>query len=244
MSESAFSNTEQPAFQSSDHEMELASPKLSLVALAALLASFLSLMAPMSQIGLPLCIIAVFLGVVALLRIKRDPDLSGALISQFAITLGIATFTWATVARRGGEQYLYDVAGKHAEMFANMLADEGKRYEVFELLRTESDRQMSGTDLEKYYASADEETLSSIESFLANKATEHICETGTEAKWKYVGGVEIDGTPDSRYVTVKLTDTAGKGRDLQIIMQRITGMLVEDEGEPTAHWNVYDLQLP
>lgn len=242
--EPAFSNIDRPAFQSSDHEMELASPKLSIVALVAFIAGIFSLLAPMSQIGLPICVVAVFVGVVSLIRIGRDPDLGGALLGQVGIMLGIATFIWATMAREGNKDYFYQVAGSHAERFVELLADESSRYQAFELLRAESDRQMSGTNLEEYYAKADEETKSAIESFMSNNVTEHIMAVGKEADWKFKSGVEMTGAKGTHLVWVSMSDKSGKGKDFEISLQRITGLLAEDEGLPTAHWSVYDLRFP
>lgn len=243
MSDSAFSNVDRPAFHSSDHEMEVGAPKLSLVALAAFFAGVCSLLAPISNIGLPICVVAVFVGVVSLIRIARDPYLGGALLGQAGVILGVAAFIWSTMARQGSQDYFYRVAGENAERFIELLVDESTRYEAFELLRAESDRQMSGTNLEQYYAKADDETKSAIESFMSNQVTKHILEVGPDANWKYDSGVEMTEASGTRMVWVKMVDEAGKGKSFEISLQRITGLLYEDEGLPTAHWNVYDLRF-
>lgn len=235
---------DRPAFQSTDRDSDFESNGLSLLALAAFLAGVMSLLAPISPMAIPICILAFSLGIAATVRIRKTGK-GGALLAQAAVVLGVMTLAWSFTARRGREQHLYKVAGQHAELFLEYLLDEEKKPEAFELLRLESERQIEGTNLKEYYFHADEETKAGVDKFLADAATKFVFSVGPEANWKFQEGVKNWGDPKSQFVEVKLVNMASESQEaLNIVMQRVSRLLVKDEGLPTAHWHVYDLLIP
>ncbi|MEM7013327.1 MAG: hypothetical protein AAF585_17800, partial [Verrucomicrobiota bacterium] len=57
--------------------------------------------------------------------------------------------------------------------------------------------------------------------------TQHIIEVGDEADWKFDHGIEMNGARGALMVWVSMVDQSGKGKEFEISLQRITGLLAE-----------------
>ncbi len=234
---------DRPAFRATEQDVEIETRRVSRLAISSLVVGVLSLLSLLSSVLLPLAALALGLGIVSMIRIARVPGLCGSWLAQLGLGLGIISIASTVTFARQSDDYLYRTAGMHAETFLDYLSREDKYYDALELLRTERDRQLTGTDLRAYYESSDLlKANGKLEGFLSDAATRVVLESRGSADWRYQRGIRMTGNYRNRYITVEMRNEAvGQGEVVLVTLQRVTDLLVDDEGKPTAHWNVYDL---
>jgi hypothetical protein len=236
---------DRPTLQPVGQEVEVEEGSWSILAIAAFLVGLLSLASFMSSVFLALAAVSMVLGVLALIRIGKKSNIAGRTLAQLGVGFGLLAVIGAVTFSQQSEEYLYRVAGGHAETFLSYFTNDDKYYEALELLKSEPYRQITGTNLKAYYENASEQVLSGLEGFKREAATQLVLENKDAADWKYQHGVSLRGTHDNLYVEVALRNEApGQGQIVHVTLQRHLGVLVDDEGAPTAHWNVYSLEFP
>ncbi len=220
-------------------------PPLSRMAILTLVLGLVSLLAILTSVLLPLCVITIGVGAVTLWHTIRDPSIRGTGLAQAGLAMGILSAAWSLSALKGEQKYLYEVAGRHAAEFLDVLSS-GQKYLALELLRKEPDRQITGTDLQKYYENADMEIKDFADGFLSEEATKWVMDQGPDAEWEFVRGIRIKKVHSNAEITVEMRNK--KARDQRdrvwVTLQRNLGQLVQDDDEPTALWNVADVVFP
>lgn len=193
---------------------------------------------------LPLSGLVILLGALAVWRILRDPSLGGRIFAQVAIGLGLLTATWGTIAAQRQTQYLFQTAGHHARDFLQILAA-GDKYTAMELHKSESDRQITGTNLKLTYGGSESEDAQAMRHFLAEPSTKAVLASGQKSKWQFVRGVRIEGSNSSGEVTVEMQNVAGdEPQSVFVKLRRQTEMLAKEGDHPTAFWHVSAMWLP
>lgn len=236
---------ERPAFQSLDVASATDKPPISRLAIAALIAGLCSLLAAFSTILLPLSMLAGALGAVAVWKLSRNSEVGGIWLAQIGLTLAMASVIWSLSAQGGKQRYLYAEAAKNAKILLDTLAA-GDKYAALELRLLESDRQLTGTDLEKYYLHLEGERADDANSFLNDELTKTVIASGPQADWQFSHGVEVVGSGRSISVTVEMVNRAllPKRQAIQVRLRRQVGLIATaDEFDTTALWNVEELLL-
>lgn len=233
---------DRPGFRSLDDGGAFDVAPVSRLAIIALILGCFSVLTPLTNVFMLACALAISLGTIAWIKIANNPALSGILPAQIAVALGFGAALWAVTATSGRNHYMYVHAAEHAAVFLEHLSAE-KRYEALELLVTEADRQITGTDLEAYY-NGEEERKQNADGFLNDEPTLLVFQEGKVAKWEFVRGIGVENTGPNDLVKIEMANTSRKdGLHVVITMQRRTGILIVDEGEPTAHWNVFEMTI-
>ena len=240
---------DRPAFQSVEQEADM--ERVSRLGVASMIPAVLSLLAPMANFFLLFSFLAMAIGGIASARIALSRELTGQRIANLALGLGIATMLWTYFGGRGRSDYLYAIAGDNAKVFLQTVAD-GKTAEAYELTLLESERKITGTDLDAFYAAAELEERDAYEKFVSQSITQSITDQGRVAKLKgkplqfeFVNGVAITGNPKVYEIEVEMRDVSTpNAAPIRVILRRRMDLLVVDEGPPTAHWNVHHYFAP
>lgn len=235
---------ERPAFQSLDIAMQSDEPQVSRLAIAALFIGFISLLAAFSLILLPLALMGIAFSVVVVWRVARNESVSGLLLAQIGLGLAVVATVWSVTASSARERYLYAQAGEFAEHFLELLAA-GKKYEALELRLPEGERQITGTNLEQYYAARTGEEADDAQMFLESGATLSVIDSGPDAAWEFSRGVEIAGSRNHLSVTVELINQAagGESKPVQVVLRRQLGLLSDaSRTDVTAFWSVQEVK--
>ncbi len=227
----------EPAFQAnySDNIVEQPPiPKLPIVAFALGLFSLVVLLAPTL---LPVSVLAIVVGVLAAITGNGK-----SWLTTVGVGLGILTAVWSTVSVSKKNDYYFREAGKAAEHFLDLLSS-GKQYEAIELSHMEMDRQITGTDLEKYYASLKDEERDIFEEFIHDPLNIAVMNSGPDAEWKYVKGIRIRNVQGSSEIVVECQDKKNASSPIiWVRLQRSLNLMVGDDS--VALWNILDVVAP
>ncbi len=236
---------DRPAFQSRDEGVEFDRPPFSRLAYVAFAGGLVSLFAAFSTILLPLAMLATGLGVAVVWKLSRDKQLGGLGLAQCGLTLSTAAIFWSLAARTASDNYLYQQAGEHAKIFLETLAA-GKEYEALELRQVESSRQLTGTNLEKYYSQLDEEEQQGYKGFLASATTKSVIASGPNSDWQFSRGLSVASSKSETLVSVEMINRAQPGSNPIIVqMRRQLGLLTDpDRRNSTALWSFAELRNP
>ncbi len=237
---------DRPAFQSLDEGAAFDRPPFSRLAYGSFAAGLFSLLAAFSTILLPAAILALAVGIAVVWKLSRDTQLGGRWLAQIGLALSATAIAWSVSARSGVDNYHYQEAAQHAKLFLDTLAA-GNTYEALELKQVESRRQLTGTNLEKYYSGMEEEEKYAVDEFLNDALTKMIVASGPEAEWQFVRGVSVVAQDKKHYVTVEMANqgATGKGQVVQVRMGRQVGLLADPEKrDTTALWNFEGLTRP
>ncbi|RMF44717.1 MAG: hypothetical protein D6753_01895 [Planctomycetota bacterium] len=220
-------------------------PPLSRMAVLTLVLGVISLVAILTSVMLPICVITIGLGAATLWHTMRDPAVRGTGLAQAGLGLGVLSAAWSLSALHGEQKHLYEVAGQHAAEFLDVLAS-GQKYQALELMRKEPDRQITGTDLQQYYENADFEIKDFAEGFLSGDATKWVIEQGPDAQWEFVRGIQIKKIRSNAEITVEMRNKlAEPPRDrIWVTLQRNLNLLLADDDGPTALWHVAEISFP
>lgn len=243
---SASNISERPAFQTFEEGAQFDNPPFSRLAWVALAAGLFSLLAIFSTILLPAAMLAVAVGVVVVWKLSRDRGLAGLGLAQVGLALAALATSWSLTARSATDDYLFGQAGENAKIFLDTLAS-GKRYEALEFRQVESARQLTGTNLAKYYTSLSEEEREGVQAFLSAETTLAVIKSGPEADWQFVRGVSVGSQEQQHFVTVEMVNRAqgADARPLYVRMKRQVGLIADPaKKDSTALWNFEEMLRP
>ncbi|MCR9294798.1 MAG: DUF4190 domain-containing protein [bacterium] len=217
---------------------------ISKFAVAAAICGLLSSIAIITPSMLWLAIVAVLLGIVALWRIERDPQLGGARFAQAAIVLGAVCGFWSATAEMVRSRHLYSVAAEHAKGYLQVLAA-GDTFQALELRKLEPNRQIAGTNLKLVYGGSESESANEMREFLERTSTKVVLESGADSQWEMLRGAGIERTDAQTKVTVRMQDQANRDTtDVFVTLGRVTGVTLDEGQAPTALWYVIEQYLP
>jgi hypothetical protein len=252
---------ERPAFNSLEPglDTDLAPPVSSLAVLAMVLGIF-SLLAAVSVNIVPFAIVVAVLCVALIWRLSWDTSVSGGRLAQIGLWCAVFGASWGLTTSRLTTAYYYSNAGEHAKFFLQTLSS-GKQYDAFELTQPESERLVTGTDIEAHYKglmaaslptrsemimpeNATEQDMPSsesmknslskeqLETFLGNPSTSEIMTHGVDAQWSFVRGEEVRRMDDStNRIVVVMVDLAKPSKEYLVSMNRVTGQYVAQPGQ-------------
>jgi hypothetical protein len=209
------------------------------MAVLAFVAGLASLIAPTTFALLPLSFLAIALGATTLWRITRDPGVRGTWLAQLGLAMGIATCTWSLTAYSASSSYLYELAGQNAKIYLQLFA-EGKTYEALELRYPMNERQIAGTDLEKYYRQRAGEPADRTYEILTEESTRLAMDSGPVADWQVVKGVKIEADGSQKRITVRMVNAAKNSGIIDITLKRQT---YQDESGTRSMWMVMDTRI-
>ena len=234
---SASELSDRPAFQSADIAMGQDRVPVSTMAILSFVLGIISLLVLLSILFIPLCILAVILGTISIVRIAYDSEIGGKRLAQIGLGLGIMSATWSITAQYGQSKYLVDHAGNYAAEFLYLLSA-GKKYEALELKRMEPERQITGTNLEAYYQNVQEEEKSKVDEFLKDPAT--LAVLNTPAKWTLLRGLDIQRDGALYYVTVDMKNEmpGAKTKVVRVTMERHLERVFPGDAKSKTLWNV------
>ncbi|MCA9134066.1 MAG: hypothetical protein KDA45_12955 [Planctomycetales bacterium] len=234
---------ERPAFHSLDVLDEQDRPPFSRLAVVSFVVSLISLFAVFSTIMLPLSMLAIALSVVVVWRLSSNQQAGGVWLAQTGLVLATASVVWSLSARAGEHQYLYATAAQNAQVLLDKLAA-GKTFEALELQQVESDRQLTGTDLEAFYGDPGRERTEQTRALLDHPQTKKVIAAGPDADWRFSRGVEVTHYNSDIYVTVEMVSRTG-----QIVWVKLRRQVppTDDEtenAETIAQWNFERFERP
>jgi len=235
-----------PAFQSLEEGALLDQPPVSRLAYVAFAAGFLSLLAAFSTILLPAAMLALGVGIGVVWKLSRDKQLGGRWWAQLGLALSATSIAWSVTARSGVDDYLYGEAAQNAKVLLDTLAA-GNKYEALELRQVESGRQLTGTNLAKYYSGLSEEDREGVQEFLNSEATQLVIQSGPQADWQFAHGIGVVSQNKQNHVTVEMVNRAAQGKEqrLHVRMKRQLGLLTDPaKRDTTALWNFEELVIP
>lgn len=117
------------------------------IALVAALGSPLTLLQPAFAI---LGVVAVGVGLAAIVRARRQSPPSGTRLATFSVAVAAFVSSWGVTEHIAARAHITAEADARFRTWVSLLG-EGKRYEAFELHRQYSNRQLPGTSLEAIY---------------------------------------------------------------------------------------------
>lgn len=238
----AFTELGSPSFQ--ETEIDEGFVRISKLAVTSFLIACFSLFSLITVSLVPVCLLAVLLGVVALVRIHRDATLGGARFAQIAVVLGTLVGFWALTAAQQRAKYLYQVAGEHAKSYLQILAA-GDTFQAMELRKLEPERQLAGTQLALVYGGEGSEAAQEMKQFLDRTTTKIVLESGPESDWRIVSGEGIEYKNKITNVTVRMDNVADpETTDIFVTLGRVGGVLNEEQEPAKALWYVVNEQLP
>lgn len=217
--------------------------KISKLAVASTVLGVLSIFALVALSLLPLCFVAVILGIVALVRIHRDDALGGSPFAYVGIAIAVTAGCWSFTSNRVQNNYLYRTAGEHAQAYLEILAA-GDTYQAMELRKLEPNRQMSGTQLELVYAGSESQSSTEMRQFLEKEVTQSVLQAGSDSDWEFVRGVGIQIEGDETQITVQMRNAEQNMQQVNVTLGRIPGVVLESGQDPVALWYVIDESLP
>ncbi len=225
-----------PAFRPLDPTEEFQAPSISKLGMVAVGLGVLGLVAIMAPSMIVVSISAVVAAVgAAILGIKSDDGGSGIKLGTIGGALGVFGAVWSGVSLQTKNDYLYREAGKHAEVFMAVVAS-GDIYQALELTLPEPDRQITGTDLEKYYYSLSQEQQEVALSFFDTPAGRRVT-SETEAEWKFLQGYTVKRLRGAALITVIMEDETTPGSDpVYIRLHRAEGVVIDDPD--AVLWNI------
>ncbi len=236
---------DRPVFQSRDGGFEFDRPPFSRLAYVAFAGGMTSLCAAFSTILLPLAMIATGLGIAVVWKLSRDKQIGGLGLAQVGLVLSTAAIAWSLSARLGTDSYLFNEAGAHAKVFLDTLAA-GNQYEALELRQVESARQLTGTNLQKYYSGLSEEEQEGYKEFLNSQLTKSVIASGPSAQWRFSRGREVVTHSAETLVSVEMINQATPAaQPIVVKMRRQLGLLTDpDRKNSTALWSFVELGNP
>jgi hypothetical protein len=237
---------QRPAFQNLEEGAQFDQPPFSRLAYVAFVAGLLSLFAAFSTILLPAAMLALGVGIGAVWKLSRDKQLGGRWLAQLGLALSATSIAWSVTARSGVDDYLYAEAAQNAKVLLDTLAA-GDKYGALELRQVESGRQLTGTNLAKYYSGLSEEDREGIQEFLNSETTQLVIQSGPQSDWQFARGVDVTSQDKLNYVTVEMVNRASQGKEqkLHVRMKRQLGLLTDPaKRETTALWNFEQLVIP
>lgn len=227
----------EPAFQTPDGENIVEQPPISKLAILSCLLGIVSLVALLAPPAAVVSVLAIVIGLLAAFL-----GSASSRMTHIGIGLGALTAVWPTVSMNQKNQYVYQEAGKAAEHFLELLAS-GKKYEAIELSEMEMDRQITGTDLSKYYGSKEGEDRDRLEEFLHDPLNIAVMESGPDSEWKYTKGIRVRRERGAYEIVVECRDqTTPTSPVIYVRLQRSLNMMVGDDS--VALWNVLDVVAP
>ncbi len=235
---------EESAFQQVEPVEAFETPRMSKLAVISLLLGLLGLVALLAPSMMVVSGLALVLGVLAFVLQMLGPG-SDQLGKNFAILgagLGALATIWSYTALSKKNEYLFNQGAVHAERFMQVLA-EGRVYEAMELTQMEPDRQITGTNLEKYYTSLEEEAGEPFREFSTGPLATRILQSGPNAKWRCEAGTRVTRSGNATEVVLEMKNEADPdGEPIYVRLQRSLGVVLGEEGKNTALWHVIDLQ--
>lgn len=227
---------EASTFFSGEASNEVDAPRLSKLAIAALVLGILSLLALLAKVLVTISIAGILVGIVAVWRIAVQPHICGIRLAQVGLGMCVAISVWVFVADKSQQAYLYSQAIEHGERFMKVLAS-GHLYEAAQLTQLEPDRQITGTDLTKYYQSLTGEDAEISDGFLKAPATLVVLDSGPNAEWRAIKRVSISGKSRDQTITVDFENVAGDSPVIRMQIRRVTGIMTK-LSHSVAHWHV------
>ncbi|HBE66752.1 MAG TPA: hypothetical protein DDW52_01255 [Planctomycetaceae bacterium] len=223
----------------SDDPHEEALPPVNKFGLASALAGVCGLIAILAPAMGLVCVIAIVLGVIACFTGGAKSK-----AAMLGIGLGILALTWSIYGLRAKNEYMYQEGGKAAEHFLETLAS-GAKYKALELTEMEMDRQITGTNLQTYYDSLEREDAERVYDFMDNKQVQRVLEIGPDAQWEFSQGLSVTRDRNAAEVVVQCVNKANpEDLPINIHLQRTLNLLVGDESDTTAFWNVIEIKAP
>lgn len=219
-----------------------ASKRVGPLAIVAFLASVASALALLTPVFAIISLLAFVLGVFAFLQTQKDSEVGGSGLAQAAIVLAALTATWSLTANWLHQKYLFEQAGEVAAQYLELLSD-GNKYQAHELRLPESQRQLTGTNIQVVYESAPQ-AIEAIVGLEKEPATQHVLGAGPSSTWGFVRGVEIAEKPPVAVVKIEMTNTAeASGKTVLVTVVRDRGLIVGGSGPPKACWHVAGADL-
>lgn len=214
--------TERPIFASEENAYLTPNrPPISRLAIGSFVLGILSSLVLINIDMIALPILAVALASGTYWQLTRSDALRGKTLTLLGLGMGVTFGLWSVTSTRLRDQYLYQVASRMAEHFAETLSQD-RVLEAFELTLTETERQVAGTSLEEHYRLADEVTQERLKSFKDELAVKRIIKAGPEAKWQLKEGLQVIETHNqSVQIVVRLVDASQpKGEEVEVILDR------------------------
>ena len=263
---------ERPVFNSLDPTLEAdLSPPISRLAIGVFLLGFVSLIAVVASSAVPLAILIAVAAAAVSWRLASDASVGGLRLAQVGLVLAVFSCSWSLGASSLRDSYFYSQAGTHAKLFLETLSA-GKTYEAFEMTLPEAERQITGTDLEKYFqnilasqlpsptltapedggseppspkAVKDGNTKQELTEFLKSPSTLAIIGHGSDAKWKLVKGQSIQWQSSRvMIISVVMIDPAKPDQQIAVQLNRNTGAFAAAAGSPpVALWEIEKAEL-
>jgi len=261
-----------PVFNSFDPALDGdLSPPISRLAIGVFLLGFVSLIAVLTSSAIPLAILIAVIAAAVTWKLAGDESVGGLRLAQTGLVIAVLSSCWAFGASSLRDNYFYAQGGTHAKLFLETLSA-GKTYEAFEMTVPESERQITGTDLEKYFnqilatpspdsstpspqttgggepsakAMKDENTKQELSEFLKSPSTVEVISRGSDAKWQLVQGATIAWqSSNAMIITVVMVDTAKPDQRIVVRLNRNTGAFASPAGSPpVALWEIDKAEL-
>lgn len=214
--------TERPIFANEENEYLTPNrPPISRLAIGSFVLGIISslVLFNIDMIALPILAIALASG--SYWQVARSDALRGKTLTLLGLGMGVTFGLWSVTSTRLRDQYLYQVASQMAEHFVETLS-QNHLLEAFELMQTETERQVAGTSLEEHYRLADEVTQERLKSFKDELAVRRVIKVGPNAKWQYKEGVRVTEMHDRAIqVVVRLVDASQpKGEEVEVALDR------------------------
>lgn len=226
------------AFQSTETDI-IEQPPVNKVAIVAFILGLLGLVSLLAPSMIAVAILAVIVGFIAV-------AIGGAASRLAYIGIGLGAFAavWASVNTHQKNNYMYTEGQKVAEHFLDVLGG-GNPFLAYELTQMEMDRQITGTDLEAYYASLTGEDLDVFSEFMHDELNSAVMDAGTDADWQFVKGTGVRRIQNAYEVVLEFENAAEpESPHILVRMQRAVEMLSGDESSTTALWNVLNIRKP
>ncbi len=263
---------ERPVFNSLDPTLEAdLSPPISRLAVGVFFLGFVSLIAVLTSSAIPLAVLIAAIAAAVTWKLAGDASVGGIRLAQTGLAIAVLSSGWAFAANSLRSNYFYNQAGIHAKLFLETLSA-GKSYEAFEMTLPEADRQITGTNLEKYFgqilataspessgpspqgtdegapsakAMKDENIKQVLSEFLKSPSTMDIISRGSDAKWQMSQGAAITWQSSSTMlIAVVMVDTSKPDQRFLVRLNRDTGAFATAAGSaPVALWKIDKAEL-
>lgn len=210
--------------------------KLGIGSLLLALFSCIAIIAPGFMI---VCWLAAILAAVAAVRIVFSHELGGLKIALAGVVVAVMAGCWTVTASVQREKYLFETAGQFGETYLQLLT-EGKKYEAMELRKQESDRQVTGTSLDRVYTQEGTADFENMNIFMGKPSTKAVIDSGPNAEWVLKEGLRA--TDLDEFVTEVVVRFENRNSDqdpsIDITLMRATGLIMDQPD--AALWNVKD----
>ncbi|MEZ6135269.1 MAG: hypothetical protein R3C53_10200 [Pirellulaceae bacterium] len=221
-------------------EYGMVRPPLSKLAVSSFVVGLTSLLAPLSFALLPLSLLAIAAGAIAVWRVTHNGSVRGKWLATIGLALGVISGAWCVAATATKTSHLFTKAGQYANIYLDHLS-QGRLYDALELRLPVRERQIAGTDLEKYYQQLASNPADHTGEIVTAAATQAAIGAGKDAKWQFLRGVQIAPSGSQTKVVVEMVNAKNAKQVFRISFRR--ELVPEESGEISAYWLVLDAEL-